>query len=195
MSKTLVAVLLLFAAHLSSAAEMTYASEITMTSDVLNAERQLFIRTPEGYSPNKATYPVLYVLHGQWDTLATVATLDVLGNEIPGFIVVGIQSKGPELHPTTEPSPFAQFIQQEVRPLVANNYSIANFQILSGHSNAGRFVLNWWLEDGSAFSRFFAFSPSIENGEFAKAVNQLPSDLLAKKAPLVLTIANEGKHI
>ena len=61
--------------------------------------------------------------------------------------------------------------------------------------NSGRFVLDQWLQDGKLFSSYYAFSPSLEDGYIVDKVGKAPDNSLTGKAPLIITIANEGEHM
>lgn len=194
--KVLLFSFLLLCSLFSSASDLILAKQITLKSDSLGEDRNLLIKLPNQYYENSATYPVLYVLHAQWDMLSTLATLDLLADQIPNFIVIGVQSSGKELSPNKgKVTPFAEFISQEVVTYVNANYRIAPYSILSGHSNSGRFVLNYWLNNPAAFSSYFAFSPSVDDGYIVDMISQSDIESLKSKAPLAITIANEGEHM
>lgn len=174
----------------------TFAEQYHIESKVLAATRAYYVHLPDDYQQSKRKYPVLYVLHGQWDTLPAVATLALLGDEIPGVILVGIESRGPELHIGDElQPPFARFLNQELLPTIAANYRVAKLQILMGHSSAGRFVMNQWLQDEHSFAAYYAFSPSMEDGELVNRLGKLSDAEIKTRAPLTLTLANEGEHM
>lgn len=183
------------------AAELEYATGKTITSKALSSEREYYVRLPDSYanSPNRR-YPVLYILHGQWDTLPAAATLSLLEGTTPEFILVGVQSQGPELRPAPKDSskratPFSQFLHQELVPHIDKNYRTAPYRILSGHSNSGRFVVNSWLDAGNTFSAYYAYSPSLEDGAINTRVDKLGLKRLKQHSPLTVTIASEGDHM
>ena len=178
------------------ASDLILAKQVSMESKFLKETRNLLIKLPENYDSETSTYPVLYLLHGQWDMLTAVSTLDLIKEQLPEFILVGIESKGKELRPKKgEITPFSHYLSLEVIPFVENNYSVAPFSILSGHSNSGRFVLDYWLEDSELFSQYYAFSPSLEDGYIVDRASKLTANILQSKAPLTLTIADEGEHM
>lgn len=188
--------LVLFFSQFSYSSDLVLAKQIKLKSKFLDEERNLLIKLPVHYGEEKATYPVLYVLHAQWDMLSVLSTLDLLENEIPDFIVVGVESKGMELRPSAgEITPFSKYLSQEVVPYIKQHYKVAPLSILSGHSNSGRFVLDYWLNDISVFSQYYAFSPSLEDGYIVERASKVAAKSLQKKAPLVITIANEGEHM
>ena len=178
----------------SIASNLILADQVKIKSNILGGERQLLIHFPKQYSDNSNVYPVLYVLHGQWDMLSTISTIDLLEDQIPNFIVVGVESRGQELYPDDgKLTPFAKYLINEVVPYINQSYRTAPYSILSGHSNSGRFVLDFWLNQKSTFSQYFAFSPSLDDGYIVDKASK--SKQLQNKAPLVVTIANEGEHM
>ncbi|ACJ28674.1 Esterase, putative [Shewanella piezotolerans WP3] len=188
--------LVLLCSKFSIASDLILAKEIKLQSKSLGEQRNLLIKLPKKYHNEENSYPVLYVLHGQWDMLSTLSTLDLLENQIPNFIVVGIESRGKELSPENgKTTPFANFLVKEVVPYVNENYRVADYSILSGHSNSGRFLLDYWLSDNPVFSKYFAFSPSLDDGYIVDKLSKSNSEALKRSAPLTITIANEGEHM
>ncbi|WP_105213076.1 MULTISPECIES: alpha/beta hydrolase [unclassified Pseudoalteromonas] len=186
----------LLCSQFSFASDLILAEEIKLKSDTLGEERNLLIKLPKKYHDEDNSYPVLYVLHGQWDMLSTLSTIDLLEDQIPNFIVVGIESRGKELSPENgKTTPFAEFLATEVVSFVNDNYRVAPYTILSGHSNSGRFVLDYWLSNNPGFSKYFAFSPSLDDNYILDMVSKSKIEDLKKKAPLTITIANEGEHM
>ncbi|QSX37016.1 alpha/beta hydrolase [Shewanella sedimentimangrovi] len=192
---TLILLLWIFSAN---ASPLIYAEQHTLHSKALASEKAYYVHLPEGYQESTRKYPVLFLLHGQWDTLPAVATLALLGDEIPQLILVGVQGSGADLLPgsdTQSQTPYSHFLNDELLPLIAANYRSGSMRILSGHSNSGRFVMNEWLRDGQAFSAYYAFSPSIDDGQLSSKLSTLDDASISAKAPLTLTLANEGEHM
>lgn len=62
---------------------------------------------------------------------------------------------------------FFQFIQQQLKPVIEQNYTInRNNQTLFGHSYGGLFTLYTFLNHPEAFQKYFAASPSIWWNDF-----------------------------
>ena len=182
--------------QLSFASDLMLAKQVKLKSNVLEAERNLLIKLPKQYHNKDTSFPVLYVLHAQWDMLSTLSALDLLEDQIPNFIVIGVESRGKELSPDNgKMTPFANFLSKEVVPYVNKTYRVAPYSILSGHSNSGRFILDYWLSNNPSFSKYFAFSPSLDDGYIVDLLSKSQSGSLKKKAPLTVTIANEGEHM
>ena len=97
----IVIVLAMLASTLGFGASLEYATSEQISSKALSEERTFYVKLPSSYPTEVAMkYPVLYVLHGQWDMLPAVATIDLLADEIPEFVIVGVDVSGWELRPT-----------------------------------------------------------------------------------------------
>ncbi len=188
---------------------LTYGEKSTVKSDMLEQTRELQIYLPQSYqSKPDQDYPVLYLMHGQFNFLSMVAVVDTLVNDnaIPEMIIVGVKSKGKELRAATnhingEINPltknFRGFLTEELVPYIDKKYRTANYRILSGHSASGFFVLNTLLDEGDFFNAYFSFSPALGND--GEAVNRRirKSDLNFTdiKTQLILTLADEGEEM
>lgn len=183
---------------------MEYALEKHFVSIAFAADRNYFIKLPASYAEDDSrTYPVLYVLHGQWDMLPTVAANDVISDDIPELIIVGVDGRGMEMRPTSSDSEspnaaganFQQYLYDELIPEINSQYRVAPFSILSGHSNSGRFTLNAFLDQPDRFNAFFAFSPSVDDGEINAKVAKMNWTAAHQNANLTLSLADEGEHM
>lgn len=183
---------------------LTYGETKLINSKAFSTQREYYIHLPESYETDKETkYPVLYILHGQWDLLSTVAVVDAISNAIPELIIIGVNSKGPELRPAINTNDsinikgkqFRAFFINELLPHIKQTYRVADFSILSGHSNSGRFVLNSFLDDPRLFSAYFAFSPSLDDEVFNQRVMQDVPAFTDNRSKLFMTLANEGEHM
>ncbi|WP_100913646.1 alpha/beta hydrolase [Pseudoalteromonas spongiae] len=169
----------------------------SFTSKALNTQVTFKVSVPTSYGTRlNQSYPVIYVLHGQWDFTLVQSISDTLKNEIPEFIIVQVIGKGEQLQPndaniTENARLFRQHFTSELIPYIKNNYRTANYSILIGHSNAGRFAMEQFLTKSPLFNDYFIFSPSLDDGyivSLAQSVTEL-------KAHLFLSIANEGEHM
>ncbi len=197
-------ILLCLTCEVSASNSMVYAAKHSLNSKAFDSPREYFVHLPESYQSNKQRkYPVLYVLHGQSDTLGAVASIEAISSDIPELIVVGVQSKGKELRPVlleggetnSKGKSFRSFLLNELVPHIKQIYRVADFSILSGHSNSGRFVLNSLLDDPGQFNAYFASSPSIEDNLINNRVKQEQLKLAANNTRLIITLANEGDHM
>ncbi len=162
-------------------AEFNTGKRLHITSTYLNEEREIHILLPESYRSNtKATYPVLYLLDGDYTLQGISGMLDFMANKgqlIPDVILVGIADKGTDKYrqymtPTELTAPFKQgdsgkskqflnFLVKELKPFINSNYRVANNSILVGHSIGGLFVLNALFESPNSFEHFVSMSPSV----------------------------------
>jgi len=173
----------------------SYGQSRAISSHILGQDKRLDIYLPLDSGHPDQKFPVLYLLHSQWDMLPAIATLDLIANTVPDFIVVGIDSQGRELDATEGEGSFARFLEKELFPFIEREYPAADYRILSGHSNAGKYVMQQWLSNTLPVSQYFAFSPSLDDGEILHRVESMPRQALAHQKPLVLTMANEGEHM
>lgn len=197
-------ILLFPVCELSASIQMDYAQKYSLHSKAFDSSREYYVHLPKSYQSNEQRkYPVLYVLHGQTDTLGAVASIDAISTDIPELIVVGVQSEGKELRPVlleggelnSKGESFRNYLLNELVPHIKQTYRIADFSILSGHSNSGRFVLNSLLDDPSQFNVYIASSPSIEDDAINNRVKQEKLQLAATNTRLFITLANEGEHM
>ncbi|WP_444930605.1 alpha/beta hydrolase [Microbulbifer sp. SSSA002] len=195
MRSLLIALLICFPIAVN-ASEFVLAKKLKIHSKFLGEDRTILVKLPEQYHKSDKKYPVLYILHAQWDMLSSLSTVDLLEGQVPNFIVIGVEGMGKELRPDQGKSTaFSEFLANEVVPYINHNYNTASFSILSGHSNSGRFVLDYWLNNKAPFSLYYAFSPSLEDGYITGRVSDLAPKNLQAMPPLTVTIANEGEHM
>ncbi len=153
---------------------------VTINSIVLGEQRELQILLPENYrSDLKNTYPVIYLLDGDYNFHGVSGMLDLLANKgqlIPKVILVGLADQGTEKYrqymtPNNSTSPvknnkgaakeFLAFLNDEVQPYINKNYRTAKHSTLVGHSIGGLFVLNTLLEAPDSFNNYVAISPGV----------------------------------
>lgn len=174
-----------------------YADSVLIESTAFGKNREIMIALPESYGQSPDTlYPVIYTVRGQLDLLAVLAAIDMLASEAPEFIVVGINGSGAEFIPAkkNEQDPFSQFLHNDVVSYIEEGYRTAPYSILVGHSAAGKFVTNDWLNRGDDFSSYYAISPELNDGAINARVNTIGQKELIAKKPLLMSIGNEGKR-
>lgn len=177
----ILAIILLITTKCIFSAEFNTGKRINISSTHLNEEREIQILLPESYRSNtQATYPVIYLLDGDFAFQGVAGMLDFMANKgqlIPDVILVGIADKGTDKYrqymtPAGLTAPFEKgdagkakqflnFLEKEVKPYINNNYRVANNAILVGHSIGGLFVLNALFESPNAFEHFVSMSPSV----------------------------------
>jgi predicted alpha/beta superfamily hydrolase len=146
----------------------------------------IYILLPADYAQNEGkTYPVLYVLDGQWDFKLYDSIYGGLYYDqfVPEMIIVGITYSGQSpdyetlramdltpvsvnYHPGSGDAPkFLAFIKDELFPLIESNYRVdASQRILTGSSYAGLFTLYALFSDPSLFSGYISGSPVVPFG-------------------------------
>jgi len=179
----------------SRAITLNLGERVTINSTVLSEERELQVLLPESYDANPlATYPVIYLVDGDYNFHAVSGMLDMLsgkGGVVPDVILVGLADKGTTLYrqymtpsvydSKAKPSKgrsadFIRFITEEVKPYIQKNYRSAEHSTLVGHSMGGLFVLDMLIEQPSAFNNYVAISPSVwlaDQGIVAKAKEKM----------------------
>lgn len=197
MKTSLLAVLLLFTASVF-AEPVKYADSQKINSDAFGEPREIMVSLPESYEKNaNALYPVIYTVRGQLDMLAVIAAIDMLSAEAPEFIVVGITGTGAEFIPPVDgkQSKFTKLIHDEVVPFIEKQYRTAPYTVLVGHSAAGKFVTNDWLNGGSDFSSYYAISPELHDGKINEIAKSLSREEIEAKNPLLISVGNEGQRM
>lgn len=173
--------LILFTGQYVLAVPVSIGERVKVNSTYLNEEREIQIILPENYQSNMdATYPVIYLLDGDYTLHGVSGMLDFLANKaqlIPDVILVGIADKGTDVYrqymtPAGLTAPFKKgdggkaelfltFLEKELKPYINNHYRAANNSILFGGSIGGLFVLNALFESPNAFEHFISNSPSV----------------------------------
>ena len=170
-------------AELTHAKQRTSATQFTIRSEILNEERVVFVYVPDTYGLEAAKekrYPVLYLLDGLAYFEVTTGIAHHLGSwnaavqRIPDLIVVAIQNtkrprdmtpshmaEGPYSSGSGGAAVFRSFIESELMPAVDKQFRASGERILVGHSLAGLFVLDTFLERPNLFVAYIASDPSL----------------------------------
>jgi predicted alpha/beta superfamily hydrolase len=198
MSRRLIFLLFLLASP--AAAQDTLVTLWTrevVNSSKLHEPRPIYVATPEGYRNRTDRYPVLIILDAndpyQFNlALANVAFL-ANRNAIPNMIVVGIPNGRDRTHDLTPPTkaadardfptaggagPFADFVVDEVVPLVRSKYRTLPGMVLAGHSFGGLLALEIASKKAGSFSGVIAMSPALWWDDASYVVSY--SDAIAK---------------
>jgi hypothetical protein len=160
--------------------------QFSITSEYVKGENYLIqVGLPMGYSSSQKTYPVLYVLDGDYAFGITKGITDLLmiGKEIKGIIVIGISyGKGVfawSIKRTRDLTPshdtifakgqntggadnFLKFVQYELFPAVNRNYrTITDSSAICGESLGG--LLNSYIlwKQPEMFKGYIIISPSL----------------------------------
>lgn len=209
-------IIFLFTSGFIFSAEFNTGKRVSITSTHLNEERKIQILLPESYLSNtQATYPVIYLIDGDYTFQGVSGMLDFMANKgqlIPDVILVGIADKGTDKYrqymtpagltesaekdSSGKAKQFLNFLEKEVKPYISKNYRTANNSILVGHSMGGLFVLNALFESPNSFEHFLSLSPSVWLNDYAimeKAKNFIGKSK-HKKASLYLSLGGETRQ-
>lgn len=201
---------LLLSMQLFSQSEPIIIGEkIRLQSDILQETRYVNIYLPHSYKITDHTkYPVLYLIDGDYNFHYVTGMIDqmaVLGEKIPEMIVVGISDAGHDRYvqnctpfdkkknPDGNAENFLSFIEKELKPYVQQNYRMADYSVLVGHSLGGLFVINTLLTNPTAFDCYVAISPSLWWDDYGpeKAVEKFYADHEKLGIELYLSVGNE----
>jgi predicted alpha/beta superfamily hydrolase len=177
-------------------------------SKVLNEERSVLVRVPEGYTQGAQKFPVVYMLDGHGSYLSLMpGMLDHLAwsGQLPEMILVSIQNtdRTRDLTPTkTGQRPtggadkFLEFIETEVIPLVEQKYRTQPFRIFAGHSLGGLQVVYSFLSRPELFQAYIAASPVLhwDNNFVIKRAEEVFKQKKAWKKTMFLAIGDEPNY-
>ncbi len=182
---------------------MLFGERVKLKSEVLEEEREIQVLLPENYQSDLAsTYPVVYLLDGDYNFHGISGMLDLLANKgqlIPKVILVGIADKGTgtyrqNMSPTGSAKQFLSFIKDELTPYINKHYRAAKNTTLVGHSIGGLFVLNAFMEEPELFEHYVAISPSVwmsDNAIIETAKQKLKS--IDTNSSLYISLGDEVK--
>jgi len=172
-----------FSAELDNDEQVASATKFTIRSEILNESRIVLVHVPDTYGWEAARenrYPVLYLLDGLAYFDATIGIAHHLGSynagvqRIPDLIVVAIQNtkrsrdmtptriaEGPYSSGSGGAASFRGFLESELIPAVDKRFRTSGERVLVGHSLAGLFVLDTFLEKPNLFDAYIASDPSL----------------------------------
>ncbi|MCB0762942.1 MAG: hypothetical protein KDC12_15560 [Flavobacteriales bacterium] len=153
----------------------------TFESTAFEKERTVYVHLPEAYFERPDTeFGVVYVLDAQapafFNNVKDNIDYLVWSYQVMPLIVVGIHSddRGKEFIPLdrqlTDDDPdnygtahlLSQHFEQEVFPLIANQYRVNSFRAIIGHSRGGAFIANTIFSDQrDMFNAYLAISPGM----------------------------------
>jgi predicted alpha/beta superfamily hydrolase len=191
------------------------AQRLVVHSNVLNEDREIWVRMPAAAQGKKERYPVLYMTDAGPNVNEIGSTIDFLAdaNFMPPLIVVAIANtdRVRDLTPshagvkhsdgTVEPVPtsggadkFLDFIQTELVPEIEKQYATHPYRIFAGHSLGGLFAIHALINRPELFNACIATSPSLWWDDF-RTVHQA-QEVFAKqkefKKALFFALGNEG---
>jgi predicted alpha/beta superfamily hydrolase len=189
----------------------TLWTRLAVNSSKLNEPRSVLVATPEGYSTSTDRYPLLVILDAddkpQFNL--AVANVNFLASRgaIPRLIVVGIRNGKDRTHDLTPSAKttaamkefptaggaerFADFIVDEVLPLIRSKYRALPSAVLAGHSFGGLLALDVASKRPGAFTGVIAMSPALWWNDSTTAAGY--ADAIAKTAkPQRLFVTSGG---
>jgi len=191
------------------------AQRLVIHSNVLNEDREIWVRMPIAAQGKKERYPALYITDAGGNINEIGSTIDFLAdnNSIPPLIVVGIANTDRirDLTPshadvkhsdgTVDAMPtsgggdkFLDFIQTELIPEIEKRYATHPYRILAGHSLGGLFTIHAMINRPALFNAYIATSPSLWWDDF-HTLHQA-QEFFAKqkefKKSLFFSLASEG---
>ncbi len=155
------------------------ATTVTM-SPRPDAEYRLYVAVPVGYDEAPSSYPVVYLLDGDWYFALTVSTSRLLevGGEVPPAIVVGIgyggtvmsqrQRRWRDFTPAADQAlagsgranAFLSDLRDAIIPYVQSRYRTNGDRVLIGHSLGGLFALHAMMREPRLFGRVVMGDPA-----------------------------------
>jgi predicted alpha/beta superfamily hydrolase len=150
-------------------------------SNVQKKYREFWVKLPDNYNPKSNTkYPVIYLLDG----FSLKSTLEAVydnywGHYLPHMILVGISNRTDRTRDLTiskiesrrggamrsesgGAEQFTTFIENELMSHIDATYPTTSYRTLIGHSYAGLFTINTFLNHTDLFTNYIAIDPSIE---------------------------------
>ncbi|MCB2218783.1 MAG: tetratricopeptide repeat protein [Bacteroidetes bacterium] len=153
--------------------KVVLGEKIMLNSKVLNEDRQIMVYTPKGYEESSESYPVIYLLDGEWHFMHASGIVDFLSGQglMPASIVVAIVNvdRNRDFTPTAIEAKantggadqFTAFIKKELMPYVHENYRTLPFETIYGHSLGGMYVAHTFLHTPDLFDGYIAVSPYL----------------------------------
>jgi hypothetical protein len=155
----------------------------TLTSSLVEGQTyDIYVNLPRSYweAAARSTYPVLYVLDGQWDfgMVSAIYGGQFYDGFVPEIIIVGITwedgntngLRSRDFTPTRidgmpragGASAFLSFIKEELIPFIEAEYPVrADERALMGSSYGGLFTLYALFHETALFNRYVVSSPSL----------------------------------
>lgn len=140
----------------------------SLFSNQLGEQRLVQIQLPAGYAVSDKSYPVLFVLDGEYIFDYAAGVANFLSNDFgfhPQMIVIGIPNTNRNrdlfVDFTTEGTyrNFVSFLEKEVIPYTQKNYRVNGFQILYGWSS-GSGIANYFMVQKPSLFRAYILAGS-----------------------------------
>jgi predicted alpha/beta superfamily hydrolase len=173
----------------------------TYPSKILDEKCEILIQLPYGYDAHPDRYyPVVYALdggsHGQ--LINRTGSILQMASVSPGAIVVGISNtnRNRDLPPgyilqDDEPGNFGEgaafltFLEQELVPHIDQQYRTNGHRVLSGHSLAGLFAMDAFLENQTCF--VVSFASALPSGAMITSSYKKPRHFWSGLIPWIIS--------
>lgn len=152
-----------------------------INSKILNESRKLLVHLPKDYNVNtNKRYPVLYALDATSHDKVILNSTHVLSSAklLPDLIIVGIVNtdRKKDLTPhyinqddqdseLGKGNLFLNFLENEVIPMIDENYRTTEYKMISGNSRGGLFSFYAMIEKPNLFDAYFCYSPAFWRSE------------------------------
>ncbi len=146
----------------------------TFESFKLDENRKIKIHVPEGYDEeDKTPHPLIVVLDADYlfDVVVSNAKFYSYWEKMPKAIVVGISQERSRYDdcnfsdesglPDDKGNEFFEFIGMELVPYIADQYRVANFKMIVGHSFTANFANYYLFKDNPLFDAYIVLSPEF----------------------------------
>lgn len=169
-------------------------------SEALGKDKNILISLPRDYDlKTTKLYPVLYVLNRMenFQIARQITTFLAEKGNIPEMIIVGVPHSGDayvEYTPYQEHNQsqrrsaadeLQMFLKAELIPFIDKQYRTRPSRMLVGHSLAGLFTMDVFLNDPKMFNAYIALSPSYHHGvEILKAADRSMQKLRLQDYPV-----------
>lgn len=134
-------------------------------SDKLNQDQYIMIHVPEGIDSTEKL-PVLYVLDGAIHFYSAVGVINTLGGSaIPKMVIVGVinNNRYEDFSPDNYEN-YAKYFENELIPYIEKMCPVSSYRTLMGHSIAGLYTVNTFINRTCSFNAYLAVDPSISFG-------------------------------
>ncbi|MBC9794828.1 alpha/beta hydrolase, partial [Sinomicrobium weinanense] len=157
----------LFTLHLSA-----QVKETTFSSKKLGEDREIVYYIPDDYDAKKK-YPLIVVLDADYlfDVVTAASRFFNYNDEMPESIVLGIRQEDSRLSdcnynddtgfPKGKGNNFFEFIGMELLPSLAEQYNLADFNIIVGHGLTANFINYYLFKDKPIFDAYINIEPDF----------------------------------
>ncbi len=154
---------------------ISIGTNYTIHSKILNQEREIQIYIPDSYDSSKQSYPVLYILDGQWFFANGVSIQKSLRTPgaIPEMIVVGIKNSNPLRRTlfSVENEKFTNFLKNEVVQFIDSNYRTTQERVIYGWEAAAYYLSELILKENNIFSGAIITDGGLASEKIVKEFN------------------------